>query len=65
MTMGIRVLANIFGVSTFVMIFLGLVTIITGGGFGIQEITFLMFVFFLLTVLVTMSTDKDKKGEKD
>jgi membrane protein implicated in regulation of membrane protease activity len=63
MTSVINLLANIFGVSTFVMIFLGLVTIITGGSFGIQEITFLMFVFFLLTVLVTMSRDKDKKAK--
>lgn len=65
MTRAINLLANIFGVSTFLMIFLGVVTVVTGGSFGIQEITFLMFVFFLLTVLITMSRDKDKKGEKD
>ena len=65
MTKAINLLANIFGVSTFLMIFLGVVTVVTGGSFGIQEITFLMFVFFLLTVLITMSRDKDKKGEKD
>ena len=65
MTTAINLLANIFGVSTFLMIFLGVVTVVTGGSFGIEEITFLMFVFFLLTVLITMSRDKDKKGEKD
>ena len=65
MTKAINLLANIFGVSTFLMIFLGVVTVVTGGSFGIEEITFLMFVFFLLTVLITMSRDKDKKGEKD
>ena len=64
MTTAIKMLANIFGASTFFMMFLGFVTVITGGSFGIQEITFLMFVFFLMTVLMSMSREKEKKGEK-
>lgn len=65
MTMGIRVLGNIFGVSTFFMMFLGLVTVLTGGRLGIEEITFLMFVFFVLAIFCAMGREKDKSDRKD
>jgi hypothetical protein len=61
----IKVLGNICGVSTFFMMFLGIVTVLTGGRLGIQEITFLMFVFFVLAAFCTMGREKDKSDKQD
>ena len=65
MTTAIKMLANIFGASTFFMMFLGLVTVINGDNFGMQEITFLMFVFFVMTSLTSMGREKGKEGEEN
>jgi len=63
MTTAINILGNIFGVSTFFMIFLGFLRVITSGNLGIQEITFLMFAFFIMTTLISMTRTKGKKDE--
>jgi hypothetical protein len=64
MTTAFKVLGNICGVSTFFMMFLGLVTVLTGGRLEIQEITFLMFVFFVMAVFCAMGREKDKSDKK-
>ena len=65
MTTVFKVLGNICGVSTFFMMFLGIVTVLTGGKLGIQEITFLMFVFFVLAAFCTMGREKDESDKQD
>lgn len=65
MTIAINILGQIFGVSTFFMIFLGFLRVITDSTLGIEEITFLMFACFIMTTLISMSRPKGKTDEKE
>lgn len=64
MTTAINILGNIFGVSTFVMMFLGFLTVVTGGRLGIEEITFMMFTCFIMATWISMSRPKRTKEEE-
>ena len=61
MTMATRILANIFGVATMFLLLYGTVMVLKGSRFEIQEITFLMFACFIVTVMAgfVRKTERD------
>lgn len=64
MTTAIKILGNIFGVSTFLMMFLGFLTVVTGGSLGIEEITVMMFTCVIMATWISMSRPRGKKEEE-
>ena len=56
-----RVIANIFGVATMFLLLYGVIVVLKGSRFEINEITFLMFACFIVTVIVGFG----RKTEQD
>jgi hypothetical protein len=58
-------MTNLFGVLTFCMLGWGTYQVFSNGTYGINETTFLMFTFFILTVLFASSGKKNEEQNSE
>jgi hypothetical protein len=54
------IFTNLFGMTTMIIMAYGAWKILTGDVFGMTELTFLLFVCFIMTVLFGTSVSKEK-----